>query len=202
MRQRLIALGVFAVIIVGLIVLLLTVFEENGVEEEADAPISTRDLLLEEMLGDTVAAFTVTHNSTGESLEAALLGADWGVVSAPEGVDDDLPVDTARLSNAAGTLLSLGPLRTLEDVDDLVQFGLDPPAYTITFETTLAREQTLHVGNINPAETMRYVQVEGDDRVFLVNHFSMSSVTDLVNDPPYVIPTPDPTAAETPTAEP
>jgi hypothetical protein len=196
MRQRLIALGVFAVIVVVLIVLLLTVFKE-GIDiaaEEAEDLGPTSSFLLDQMPDDAVTTFTVTQNTTGESVEVTLHDEGWVVDSAPEGADTGLPVDTFRLENASATLLSLSAIRTLEDVSDLAQYGLDSPAYTITFQTLLGRGQTVYVGNLNPGGTMYYVQVEGDDRVFLLNQFGINSVMGLVDEPPFATPTPEPTA--------
>jgi len=196
MRQRLIALGVFALLVAAGIVLLLTVLKEDGIGEAADSSLTpTAGPLLEAMSGDSVAAFTVTNNTTGAALEAAFQNEAWAVLAAPESVDTTLPVDDARLESAAAALTTLTPTRTLEDVGDLAEFGLEPPVYTIVLETAYLRGQTLHVGNMNPGQTAYYVQMEGDDRVFLVNRFSLASVVDLVDTPPFLTPTPEPTAA-------
>lgn len=208
MQQRLrmlVVLAAIAVVVVGLYVYLSSgdTFDDLAARlESEETPFPTPVVLLEETAGDSVTAFAVTNNETGESLEAALQDGEWVVVSAPEGTDTDLSVDTFRLENAAGTLLLVTSLTTLEDVTGLAQYGLESPAYTIEFETALAREQTLHVGDLNPAGMMYYVQVPGDDRVFMVNQFSLNAVTGLVDEPPFVTPTPDPEAAITPTAEP
>jgi len=194
MRQRLIALGVFAVLVAVGIVLLLTVFKEDGIGEAADSSLTpTAGPLLEAMSGDSVTTFTVTNNATGAALEAAFQNEAWTVLAAPESVDTTLPVDDARLESAAAMLTTLAPMRTLEDVGDLAEFGLEPPVYTIVLETAYLRGQTLYVGNLNPGQTAYYVQMEGDDRVFLANRYTVAAVTDLVDIPPFLTPTPEPT---------
>jgi hypothetical protein len=208
MQQRLrmlIVLAAIAVVVIGLYIYLSSgnAFDQLAAQLEGEeTPFPTPVVLLEETAGDSVTAFTVTNNETGESLEAALQDGVWVVVAAPEGTDTDLSVDTFRLENAAGTLLSTTSITTLEDVTGLAQYGLESPAYTIEFETALAREQTLFVGDLNPGGMMYYVQVPDDDRVFMVNQFSLNSVTGLVDEPPFVIPTPDLEAGITPIAEP
>jgi hypothetical protein len=95
------------------------------------------------------------------------------------------------------------------DVEQLAEFGLDSPTFTIEIETGAALNIVL-VGGPNPGETRYYIQrrqvavdesgapeTEVSNSVYLVMSSAVTQLTNLIASPPYL---PLPTATATPTA--
>jgi len=103
------------------------------------------------------------------------------------------PADTYNISWPIDELAGLSAKRTiLENVDDPAQYGLGPDALTLDIETT-ERTVRLSVGRETPDGTAFYVQVEGDPRLYIVDHYKIAPLFEWVVQPPYQ-PTPTPAA--------
>ncbi len=146
--------------------------------------------------GSDVVGITVT---VGLERAAAYGGAgDWRVLQPAEGEADE-----ARLIRLSSDLASLQYTRVLADVDNLAEFGLQPPQAQATLVLSDGTTLDLFIGTTNPGGASRYVQKAGDPKVYLVSAYMLQNLLDLTTSPPYA-PTPIPTSGpvETPTAEP
>ncbi|MBN1978521.1 MAG: DUF4340 domain-containing protein [Anaerolineae bacterium] len=121
-------------------------------------------------------------------------GMAWQVVAPMPG-----EADIIRLYNLADAIANMVSTRALDSAD-LVVFGLDEPAATVTLGLQNGTTLTLEIGDQNPSLTDYYVQKEGDPRIHLVASTYIAGLLDLVDNPPYpATAAPPPSPVETPT---
>lgn len=203
-RNRLIATGVLALLVVGA-VLLVTQVDLSG---SANEPTPTSDILpalYPDVEFSVVDEFAITDNVSEDMLAAHLAPREewendsptWVIDQAPEGADTGLGVNHEQVNGATLSLPSMKPTRALEDISDPGEFGLDNPAYTLTFGVVENdNTYTLQIGRTSPGETGYYVQPEGAqaDTVYIMPDFVLSPIINMLTAPPYLQPTPEPTA--------
>ena len=130
----------------------------------------------------------------GESALAREPEGDWKVVK-PE----EKEADQARVRSVLRRLWPLKATRVLTGSVDLAAFGLAEPKITVTLKLKDGSQKRFFVGNKNPAGTAYYVQVEGQEGVYLAYVLPIKELERLVTEPPYK-PTPTPSPTFTPTA--
>lgn len=103
--------------------------------------------------------------------------------------DTDFPVNQSTLDSAASSVTSVESDRVLEDVDDLVEYGLDSPANTIKIVTKSEDEDgddtttTLYVGDENSSTSQYYVRKDDDEKtVYLVDSSCVEPFTKTLYD--------------------
>ena len=79
--------------------------------------------------------------------------------------DTDFPVSTDAIDNLLETFREFGASFTIENADDLGQYGLDNPTCTITL-TTDDETYTIKLGDFSTMDSQRYVDI-GDGNVYL-----------------------------------
>ncbi len=95
----------------------------------------------------------------------------------------------SAVSQAAGLIVS----RTLLDVEDLSQYGVESPSYVIRVTTDdIDNPLVAYVGDVNLGDSAYFVLVEGAQEINLVNKTGIEELTDLITLPPYQ---PTPTAS-------
>lgn len=142
-------------------------------------PGNITSVTLEPLQGDTV---TVERDGDGWQVTAPTTAA----------------ADANVIDSVLGELGDLTAQRTVTPAsdDDAAAFGLDAPLYTLTLGLDGGEEMTLLVGSNNPSNTASYVQVAGDDTIYLVENTRLSSVQRWATAPP-IAPTPLPTVPPT-----
>lgn len=112
------------------------------------------------------------------------------------------PAGEDKVTRALDRLTSLKPTKTLDDVQNIADFGLDEPAWTITLTPKGGDAIVYRVGDENPRGTTRYLQVAGDPAIHLVPKLNVENVQQWLEEPPYPpTPTPEPTETSTPPLE-
>lgn len=207
-RNRLIATLVLLVL-AGAAIAVINLVDLSGSESEPTPTSSVLPALFPDANFGVVDRVTVTDNATGAVLSAHLApseewvneNATWIIDEAPEAADTGLGVNHDQISGATLSLASMTPTRLLEDVPDLAEFGLDDPAYILSFEI-VENDQiyTLSVGSPTPSGSSYYVQPAGGiaDAVYILPDYILTAALDLVNNPPYLQPTPEPTGTTEP----
>ena len=110
------------------------------------------------------------------------------------------PLDSAAMDSVMGDLAMLSVVSTLQNPPQLEDLGLNPPSYRILVTLRNGDQLIASVGKVTPTGSGLYV-LSGDRRVLIVSEYSLQSILDLVDNPPYP-PTPYPLPAElTPGAE-
>jgi hypothetical protein len=162
---------------------------------------------------DVVESFRVTDNSTGAVFaaetrlvevgppelpegfptpeateEGPFYESQWFVLEAPEGSDTGLGVDNDLIAGSVASLPTITPTRTLTDVETLIGFGLESPAYRVEFTTTSGDVYSFTVGSLNPGGTAYYLQVGQNPAVHLVSSFNLDTLLNFPTEPPYIQP--------------
>jgi hypothetical protein len=203
-RNRLIATGVLALLVVGA-VLLVTQVDLSGSANEPTPTSSILPALFPDIESSVVDEFAITNNSSGDAFAVHLAPSEewendsptWIVDKAPEGADTGLGVNHDQIGGASLSLASMKPTRALENISDLAEFGLDNPAYTLTFSVIENDDTyTLQIGRPSPGGTGYYVQPGGvpADTIYIIPDFAVSPVINMLTASPYLQPTPEPTA--------
>jgi hypothetical protein len=115
------------------------------------------------------------------------VGADWRVVE---------PADAAGQSPSEADphtlywpLLELAGLEARllvsEKVVDKAAYGLDTPSLTIKVEAEPGERERLYAGRETPDGTAFYVQLEGDPRLYIVDHFKIELFQEWLSAPPF-----------------
>lgn len=106
-------------------------------------------------------------------------------------------------TEAVGTMSVLASLVATSNfpAENIADFGLDVPKYTMSLTETDGTIHTVKVGN--PSASPRYYGLVGDDTstVYLLPKDLIDNLIRQITDPPYV-PSPTPTATATATANP
>lgn len=112
---------------------------------------------------------------TGDEGELEFVRED-GVWSYPG--DASFEMDETRIGLLINDLAALSATRTLEDVSELSEYGLDNPSNCITVTLTDGTTSALYVGDVNTSNSETYFQTEeGSRTVYLTgtalqSHFS------------------------------
>jgi hypothetical protein len=99
-----------------------------------------------------------------------------------------LDIDSASVEAVVGQLSSLPLVSTLQNIPQLQDLGLEPPAYRILVIQKDGTQLVASVGNATPTGSGYYV-LAGDRRVYIANEVSLQAILDLVDKP---LPTPYP----------
>lgn len=106
-------------------------------------------------------------------------------------------VDQVRVNGAAMRMGRLTANQVITEVNDLAQYGLDPPELSVTFTISNGKKITLYTGSETPVADNRYIRTATDDKsVFLVFSFAVDDLRRLLDEVP-VAPTPLPTLIPT-----
>jgi hypothetical protein len=203
-RNRLIATAVLLVLVAAAIAV-INLVDLSGTENEPTPTSDVLPALFPDANYGVVDQVTVTDNATGAVLSAHLAPSEewvndnetWIIDEAPEGANTGLGINHDQINGATLSLAGMTPTRLLEGVPDLAEFGLDNPAYTLSFEIVENDAvYTLSVGSATPTGSSYYVQPADGiaDAVYIMPDYVLAAALDLVNSPPYLQATPEPTA--------
>jgi len=147
-----------------------------------------------EFEGGDLLEIAVTQGEQATAVERE--GNEWRMTAPEEG-----EADGGRLSGLAYLVAAMQSTRALADVDDLSAYGLAEPEVRATLVLSDGTTINLNIGAENPRHTARYVQVEGDSLIYLVNIGDVDGLLRLIDEPPYPpapVPPPSPLATPTP----
>jgi hypothetical protein len=87
----------------------------------------------------------------------------------PEAADAAITADLAdRIDLGLELLHNSAPQRTDLASEQLAEFGLEPPRFTVTARTTAGAGVTIEFGGANPLGLERYARVEGRSEILLM----------------------------------
>jgi len=82
--------------------------------------------------------------------------------------DTDTVWEQSEITELVNQAVALNSARKIGEVDDLAEFGLDPPYATVTVNRIDGTSQTLTLGDMNPGFDSRYALRDDDDAVYTV----------------------------------
>lgn len=101
--------------------------------------------------------------------------------------------DQSQVAEVVSEVSALQATRFLPpDAGKASEYGLDPPASTITIVLAGGASTRLEVGDLNPDSSGRYVRLSGQSSIALVDPYPLDRLTGMVKQPP-LPPTPLPT---------
>ena len=184
-RTTLVLLGIF-------LALLAYVYFGELRQPPASEPTTPTPAPIWEVAVDEVLGLTV-RSGEQETRLIRPVGGEWSL-EAPQAE----PADEDRVSRVLGNLVDVTPSRTLtETMGPLADYGLEQPSLEVTLRLADERTEVLRIGAPNPQQTAHYAQVEEQEALHLVPGWLVTSLQELLDQPP-VRPTPTPEPAATP----
>ncbi len=96
--------------------------------------------------------------------------------------DAEFPVNQTTVSYMEYALSDITATRTLEDVTDLTQYGLDDPQSVISYTTADDTTVEILTGDYNDVSSEYYAQLAGTDTVYLVSGDYMEDFQYAIDD--------------------
>lgn len=182
-----IVLLIFAVLLAAVLL-----WQRNQDQKAAEATPADVGVVEKQYLFDLegeVASLRVEHVGD-KSIELVRdAQGQWALAGMPSSV-----LDSAAMDTVIGQLAALPLVSTLQDIPELEALGLDPPSYRILVVQKDGAQLVASVGKATPTGSGYYV-LTSDRGVYIANEFSLQSILDLVDNPPYLT-TPYPLPAE------
>jgi hypothetical protein len=147
-----------------------------------------------------IVRFEVTDNTAGTKVVMTKDAANvWTVVESAS--PSDLATDQTA---AVGTMSVLASLNAVDSftTENLADFGLDQPKYTMVLTDTESKTYTVKIGNQSPANPRYYALVDDNTTtVYVLLKDLVDGLIRQITEPPYVAP-PTPTITPTPSPNP
>lgn len=129
----------------------------SHVEQEEEAKAEEEKVYLVQTDGLTSISYT-----DGESQMAFVQeDGEWYYDS-----DREVPIDAGVVEQITGTVSSLVAVRELEEPDDLADYGLEEPSYTVYYDTEDDGAGTIYIGSMTGEDY--YVRMENSDIVYTI----------------------------------
>ena len=156
-RGTILLLVVSLVVIIAVLVLTINQAAAPGETPETLDAAATPEALFPGMSEDSIARLEVRDDLTGD--RTVLLRSSEGEWSLEPADPSGAVVDPAQMSGLATSLFGLEGQESFE-ADELAQYGLDQPLYSVYAVATDGAIHVMHVGNQNPAGSRYYVVTE------------------------------------------
>ncbi|MCD7840835.1 MAG: DUF4340 domain-containing protein [Lachnospiraceae bacterium] len=158
--------GVVVIAVLGGVYYGLTVYNEKT--EEAEEEAAAGETILEV---DTSALTAVTYTIDGEQVSFSLQDDDtW-----QKDDDETFPVDSSALLAPLDEAAELKSVRTLTEVEDISEYGLDEPQNTITLTDEDGTETIITIGDNNASTGNDYLMLNEDETTIYTVSTDLSS---------------------------
>ncbi len=182
-RNTWIVLGIFAILLAG-----AWLYQRSQNGEVAQATPTAGVSLLFEPGERTITALRISNNE-GTSVAMTLDPAGVWELAEPGGE----PADENRVQSAVSQAGQLRILAPVESAIDRGTIGLDPAQYTVEVTYSDGVEAKAYFGDETPTASGYYAYLQDNQRLQVVNKFSVDSLLALLTDPPIAVPTSLPT---------
>ena len=171
-KSRTLILGASSLVILSGAYLLLRIYNQNAQETELAESAQEEILSLDE---DTLAS--VSFEIDGSEVTFFYEDEEWSLENDPE-----FPVDSTYLMTTLSYLEPLEAVRTLEEVTDTGEYGIDEPQNTITLTDSEGTETILTIGSTNISTGDDYLMLNDDSStIYTIN----TSLRDSLHDDLY-----------------
>lgn len=191
LRNTVILIAVFG----ALLAYFLLVEAPKELDPSTRNPLMPKPVALFDHSEDDVLELDCSDGGSRTVIRRVDANSPWEVIKPRQGEAQD-----DRVSFAVKWFASLKAERTITDtevLDNLADYGLQPPHAEGTMRLTDGRSFTLYIGDRTPDLTNRYVQLKGEeDKVLLVGILLPNYVIDFAEKPPFA-PTPTPVSEPT-----
>lgn len=143
-------------------------------EEKEEAEEEAATIYITQAVTDDITAFS--YELDGETLSFTKDGDSWLYDG-----DTSADIDEDSVETLLAVFESLTASETVEDYDDLADYGLDAPADTVTF-TTDSGTTTIYVGDENDILSEYYVKLADSDTIYLTSTSLQTKFSKSVED--------------------
>lgn len=155
-KRMMLMLGGVLVVLIGCYVGLKAWNDHQ--QEQAEADEEAAKIRLVDAEGLTAVSYTDGESTLGFTLEEDT----WRYTE-----DQEIPMNQDVVGGFADTVASLNATRELENPDDISDYGLDSPSYTINYMTEDGEDGAIYIGNMTGEDY--YAMVEGSDKVYTIS---------------------------------
>jgi hypothetical protein len=162
-------LAVLALAILAVIYVVLVKWNQDQEAQETETE-STQD--------------TVLSISSDEIEELVIQGQDGVLTFAQQDdtwsyeEDSAFPLDEDALLSMVDVLAQVDAVRTLEEPEDLSEYGLETPSLEVLVRTDDGEEVTLQIGDLNSSTGDYYAKLAGEDTVYTISSSVAGAFTD------------------------
>lgn len=155
-KRMMLMLGGVLVVLIGCYVGLKAWNDHQ--QEQAEADEEAAKIRLVDAEGLTAVSYTDGESTLGFTLEEDT----WRYTE-----DQEIPMNQDVVGGFVDTVASLNATRELENPDDISDYGLDSPSYTINYMTEDGEDGAIYIGNMTGEDY--YAMVEGSDKVYTIS---------------------------------
>lgn len=141
------------VLLVALIAVYFVIHHNNQKAQEAEEATSSEQVLNLEASEVESIQFTLD----GQQVSFTKTDDTWKL----EG-DDTFAVEGSAVENAISAVAGMTSERTLENVEDLAEYGLEQPVQTVVLKTKDGVTHSIYFGNSNDSTGNDYVYIDDD----------------------------------------
>lgn len=160
-KKTIFILGIFLVLLIGVYGIIIMNNKKQKEEETTQTETQETKTLLNLNKEDIVKLSYIKENNI---MEFEKKEDTWIYTSNPE-----LPLLQNYLTNMISIFTNLAATRTIEETtNNLNEYGLEKPAYTITVTTSDQKQTTLYLGIKNPITSDYYAYIDGVEGVYTI----------------------------------
>lgn len=163
--------------VILLVVLIVSYFALKNYNSSSEDTTETDSENILSFNTENVTGIDVTNPSGNYKLEYDLTDSTWKYVD-----DKDFPLDDTQITSLLGSVCSLNAQRRLEDsLDNISEYGLENPAYTIKITGDEGIDYTLFIGDKSPSGNY-YAYLDGKNVVYMIDDTVVSYVGKTIYD--------------------
>lgn len=130
--------------------------DQKAAQQEEDEKVYALQFASDDVTG-------ISYEYSGETLEFTKTDDTWSCST-----DPTAQIDADKMKTMLSSLGSMTADSTVESPEDVSEYGIDQPTQQVTLNFSDGSEKTLTFGMENEIVGGIYVQVGGDDNVYLV----------------------------------
>lgn len=130
--------------------------DQKAAQQEEDEKVYALQFASDDVTG-------ISYEYSGETLEFTKTDDTWSCST-----DPTAQIDADKMKTMISSLGSMTADSTVESPEDVSEYGIDQPTQQVTLNFSDGSEKTLTFGMENEIVGGIYVQVSGDDNVYLV----------------------------------
>lgn len=130
--------------------------DQKAAQQEEDEKVYALQFASDDVTG-------ISYEYSGETLEFTKTDDTWNCST-----DPTAQIDADKMKTMLSSLGSMTADSTVESPEDVSEYGIDQPTQQVTLNFSDGSEKTLTFGMENEIVGGIYVQVSGDDNVYLV----------------------------------
>ena len=130
--------------------------DQKAAQQEEDEKVYALQFTSDDVTG-------ISYEYSGETLEFTKTDDTWSC-----NADPTVQIDADKMKTMLSSLGSMTADSTVENPEDVSEYGIDEPTQQVTLNFSDGSEKTLTFGTENEIVGGTYVQVSGDDNVYLV----------------------------------